>query len=163
LVKSYRKNIEKILIMLTKTIYNKKIKELVANFPDSKNWHTAENRWLYHDQAIKWVKELKPNTILEIGGLGIKIKEDSKSLDNGSWKVKYKIDYEQDVRNLNIPYFDCIIALRVLHHYPNEFKSIFSYLRSKCKYLIISLPSGFSVEKPDEITNCNDSNIYLWK
>ena len=148
---------------MEKEDYIKITQKLTEDFPESKNWSTAENRWLYHAQAIEWLKELNPQTILEIGGLGIKLRADSKTLDNGSWKVKYEVDYKQDVRKLDIPEFDCIVALRVLHHYPKEFTQIFNYLKSKCQYLIIALPKEFPVEGYSEFKNCNDSNIYLWK
>lgn len=149
--------------MLNKKQYDKKIKELVRDYPESKNWATGENRWLYHEQAIKWLKELDPKTVLEIGALGVKLREDSKTLDNGSWKVGYEVDYKQDVRKLDIPYFDCIVALRVLHHYPESFNMIFTYLKEQCEILILALPKEFPVKGYSEMKECNDSNIYLWK
>ena len=149
--------------MLTKQQYDKRIKELCEKFPESRNWATAENRWLYHEQAIKWLEQLKPETILEIGALGIKLREDSKTLDNKSWKVEYEVDYVQDVCNLDIPEFDCIVALRVLHHCPDDFERILKELKAKSKYLIIALPKEFPVEGYKEMKRCNDSNIYLWK
>jgi hypothetical protein len=149
--------------MLTKKHYFQRTAELTKNFPDSKNWQTAENRWPYHAQAIKWLKQLKPKSVLEIGSLGVKLREDSKTLDNGSWKVEYELDYKQDVRELNIPRFDCIVALRVLHHYPDDFLRIFSDLRAKCECLILALPKEMEVPEPSEQATFNDTTIYLWK
>jgi hypothetical protein len=148
---------------LTKAEYTKKVKEITANF-QTRNWLNYENRWLYHEQAVEWLKQLQPETILEIGSLGVKLREDSKVLDNGSWKCEYPIDFNQDVRELNISRFDCIVALRVLHHYPEDFERIFNYLKSKCNYLIIALPKKFKLtEPPTETKECKSTNIYLWK
>lgn len=148
--------------MITKEQYTKQVNEISKNYPTT-NWDNFEDRWLYHEQTIKWLEGLKPKTVLEIGGLGIKIREDSKTLDNGKWKIDHNVDYLQDVKELDIPDFDCIIALRVLHHVPEDFERVLGELLNKSKHLMVALPKDFPVKGYSEAVRCKDSTVYLWK
>ncbi len=151
--------------MITKQQFYKKTQEMNKNFT-TKNWHDFEQRWLYHKQAIKWIKALQPKTILEIGGLGVKLDDKSDTLDyeRSGWRVDSDWTYNQNINGeLDIPHYDLIVALRVYHH-SCDFDKNFKEVKKHCDNLILALPKEYPLtEKPDEMVECGNTNIYLWK
>ena len=128
--------------MLTKEQYIQAVKGL------HENWKNYEERWKYHKEAIEWLKLLKPKTILEIGGLGVKLKEDSTTLDfNERWKIDQKPNIIHDIREIPWPInkFDCIVALEVFHH--TDIEKTFKEAKKKCNILILALPDKFDISK----------------
>jgi len=151
--------------MITKEQFLKQTSQINKNFK-TRNWINNEDRWLYHEQSIKWIEELKPSKILEIGGLGIKLHENSDTLDyeKSGWLVNKDWTYNQDINEeLDIPHYDMIIALRVYHH-SKDFNKNFKEVRKHCDALILALPKEFPIIEPaTQTVECKDSNIYLWK
>lgn len=149
---------------LTKKDYLTKTDDINKNFP-TKNWKDNDVRWLYHKKAIEWIKELKPKTILEIGGLGVKLTDKSDTADyvKSGWSIDSEIQYQQDINEKwELNDYDMIVALRVLHH-AKDFKFSFNELRKHCNYLILALPKEMKVPTYDDYQECLNSNIYLWK
>jgi len=147
---------------LTKAEYKKSVKGLHTN------WDNYEDRWLYHRQAIKWLKELKPEKVLEIGGLGIKLREDSDTLDfDKRWHIEKKCTYNKDIREIpwGISKYDCIVALRVFHH--TDIKKTFTEAKKHAPIIILALPSNFNISELPELDETikfkPGSTIYLWK
>jgi SAM-dependent methyltransferase len=84
------------------------------------NWDHAEQRWRYHKKAVDMLIKMKPNTILEAGSLGIKLCEQSETIDysESGWESFYTPTYDHDLKELPWPVktYDVFVALRVFHH-----------------------------------------------
>jgi hypothetical protein len=149
---------------LTQEQFNQKAEFINANFK-TKNYRNYKDRWLYHRQAIDWIKELKPKTILEIGGLGMRLTNisDVMDYDKSGWAVDNAWTYNQDIDGeLDLPQYDLIVALRVYHH-SKDFEKSFNNIKKYCKHLILALPKEMLVTGYTSVIKCKDSNIYLWK
>lgn len=145
---------------------------------NNEHWQTADHRWEYHGRVVNMVRAIEFKTILEIGTMGVKIWDDSDTLDCEVYKEWRLIDRPTYIHDLEVlPYpiedkkYDITIALRVFHHIKEDLSLCLKELMRISSHVIWSLPSGFayefidSVKHKPHIIECDvfDTVILYWK
>lgn len=122
---------------------------------EGKHWQKEllEDRWNYHSRVVEILKNLnltKPETVLEMGTMGVTCVEGSQTidyLDNWNFKGK-KPTYIHDARVSPWPFedkqFEVFIALRVFQHLtPKQEDALIEAFRIS-KKLILVVPKNYS-------------------
>ena len=162
---------------ITKKQFEEKAQEI-----GGKHWATYEDRWEYYRKTIRLIKEfnLKPEQILEIGSVGIKLVEGSDELDfdaKAVWKT-FNPTYYHDLRVIPYPIkdkqYELVVALRVFHHLHGMQDKCFKEIFRITNNFIMAIPHSkynkqdviaWAGREPDEDLPCADTSthVYLWK
>jgi hypothetical protein len=162
-------------------ITKKKFEEKAQSI-GGKHWATYEDRWEYYQKTIKLIKELKlkPEEILEIGSVGIKLIDGSDELDYDAkpvWQT-FNPTYYHDLKSFPYPIKDkqykLVVALRVFHHLHGLQHKCFKEIFRITDNFIMAIPySKYNIKDviewagsdPDQISPCVDTSthIYFWK
>jgi len=135
------------------------------------NWRNYTGRWHYHQAAIDWLKQLEPESVLEVGSLGIRLTDRSETLDfNQRWKLdKPDIDYVHDMRDVPWPVgrYDVVVGLRSFHYCGDKLRAVFDEASRVGSTVILALPSDFDISSlpaPDERLDGlpTRTNLYRW-
>lgn len=109
----------------------------------SKNWERARQRWPYHQYVRDLLMRIDPQTILEAGSMGVKLCEESETIDysESGWKKFYTPTYDHDLHILPWPVgeYDVFVALRVFHHLIDKPKDYIDEMQRISDYAIIAL------------------------
>lgn len=134
-------------MLLTKEIFQNKIARFSSRFPGSSHWSHA--RWDYHEVAIEFLKKIEFRRVLEIGTMGVQVVSDSVTMDfsvNKDWPIESP-DIVHDCRSVPWPFqdleFDCIVALRVWHHF-GEFQAVaLNEAMRVSRWVILAVPESY--------------------
>jgi hypothetical protein len=121
-----------------------------ANARKDPQWKSYQERWVYHEQAIKIIEGLdiqNPEEVLEIGafGAGLVPGSDRMDLPDSPWPVaKKKGILWHDARVIPWPIpaakYSLVVALRVFHHLAPVQKECFAEARRIARYVLIECP-----------------------
>lgn len=134
---------------------------LANELNDGIHWSTMEPRWRYHSAAVDVLKENgidKNSKVLEIGTMGIKIFENSTTMNYiEKWDFPGKSpDIVHDIRNIPWPVknkaYDWAIALRVLQHVPGKQEECFNEMKRIAKNILIVVPPKYKLHNGKGIT-----------
>ena len=107
------------------------------------NWDRANQRWPYHKYVIDLLIPMNPKTILEAGSMGIKLCEQSETIDysESGWEAFYTPTYNHDLKELPWPVnrYDIFVALRVFHHLTDKPREYLDEMKRISKYTILAL------------------------
>jgi len=136
------------------------------------NWANHRQRWHYHQATIDWLKKIEPETVLEVGSLGIRLTDKSDTMDlNSRWRIEDPdIDFVHDMTEVPWPVgrYDAVVGLRSFHYCGDKFVSVFGEAMRVGWAVILALPDDFdisSLPKPtDQLEGLpTKTNLYLWK
>ena len=136
------------------------------------NWQNYRDRWGYHQATIEWLKEINPETILEVGSLGIRLTDRSETMDlNERWRIENPdIDYIHNMLDLPWPVgqYDVVVGLRSFHYCGDKLADVHSEALSHGRNVILALPRDFDISalpEPDRTIEGlpTNTNLYLWK
>lgn len=115
--------------------------------PHASHWNP--NRWVYHELAANCLSKINPQSVLEIGTMGIKVFDSSITMDYdvGAGWIADKPDVEHNAKEIPWPFlnrqFDCIIALRVFHHLHPKQRECFNEAKRVAKNVILVIPDSY--------------------
>lgn len=165
---------------MKKLILNKKkFLQSINNYYKNSYWKSIEGRWEYHKVAIDIVNLIKPTSVLEVGVRGVKIFDNSDTIDiEEEANPTYLYDISKTPYPINKKY-DIFIALRVFHHIEGNLKDCFKEIKRISDNIIVAVPADkriktkrkliswkdFTNEEPHLIKYCEmlDTNVYFWK
>ena len=136
------------------------------------NWQNYRERWRYHEATIEWLEELQPETVLEVGSLGIRLTDRSKTMDlNERWRLEDPdIDFVHDMREIPWPVgeYDVVVGLRSFHYCGDKLAAVHAEARRVGRAVILALPRNFDISplpEPDRTLEGlpTNTNLYLWK
>ena len=151
---------------LTEEEYNERVAGLHSN------WSNYQNRWHYHKLAIEWLKRLEPESVLEIGPLGIRLTDQSHTMDFGDrWDIdKSDVDFMHDMTQIPWPvgYYDVVVGLRSFHYCGDKLPEVFAEAMRVGRMVILALPHDFDISSlpvPDDKAERlpTNTNLYLWE
>jgi tRNA A-37 threonylcarbamoyl transferase component Bud32 len=144
----------------------------------NKNGDTFYKRWEYHATAISILHNLKPTSILEAGTMGIKLNENSDTIDldlsEKGWRLTYNPTYNHDLTkfpwaNITNKQYDCFVALRVFHHMKTNHRGYLEEMFRIANNVILALPQKVadiykSICKPtsETISSNSDTTIIFY-
>jgi len=137
-----------------------------------KNWENFRERWHYHQAAIDWLRDLKPESVLEVGSLGIRLTDRSDTMDlNERWRIAAPdIDFIHDMRDIPWPvgHYDVVVGLRSFHYCGDKLQSVFAEASRVGDSVILALPRDFDVSTlpvPRKTVEGlpTRTNLYLWR
>lgn len=112
--------------------------------------HWKKSRWEYHSVASAILQLVAPDSVLELGTMGIKLSESSDDMDfpvTDFWPVNSPT-YLHNAKVTPWPIcdksYDVFVALRVFHHlYPVQ-KQCFDEAKRISRGVLLSLPINYS-------------------
>ena len=118
-------------------------------------------RWSYHAEAVRMVKHVKPETVLEAGGNGVHIFKGSDDIDINKM-IEPVICH--DLREVPWPvtkHYDLFIALQVWEHLEGEQQKAFLEVMRISDRALLSFPYKWINEGPRHSNNDMDV-IRFW-
>lgn len=164
-------------LFLTKEKYHKlaniEKEKNYKHWEDNINGDTIETREEYHLKAAEILKSIKPKKVLEAGTMGVKLYENSDTIDydlpNSGWTLTYTPTYNHNLKNLPWPIkdnqYNIFVALRVFHHFSNSLIYFNEMLRI-ASYVLLALPQK-NIAEYKKITNpvleyvCSNSDTVI--
>jgi hypothetical protein len=147
---------------LTEEAYSQKVEGLHVN------WQNYQERWPYHAKAIEWLKKLEPESVLEIGSLGVRLTDKSQAMDfDERWKIdRSDVEFIHDMREIPWPvgHYDVVVGLRCFHYCGDKLVEVFDEARRVGANLILALPHDFDLSPlppPDETSERLRSNTVV--
>lgn len=137
----------------------------------SKNWERARQRWPYHKFVRDMLIRINPDIILEAGSMGVKLCEQSETIDysESGWEKFYTPTYDHDLRELPWPVgkYDVFVALRVFHHLIDKPGDYIHEMQRISKMAIIALNEPAykiynKARKPDNIKQIGGTIILTY-
>lgn len=104
---------------------------------------SAQKRWVYMCEAIKYMKKINASVICEAGSMGLLLNDDSFHIDISSQYLLNSKGIKHDLNVTPYPfpdkYFDCFVALQVWEHLTEQ-SLAFREVSRISKSIILSFP-----------------------
>lgn len=157
-----------------KFLTKEKFFKLKEQYKNDIHWKSNVERWEYHEKVVNLLKDIDFKTVLEAGTVGVKIYEDSDTIDldkpHSSWKQYIEPTYKQNLKN--IPWcvdnnkYDVFIALRVFQYLTDKPKEYIDEMFRVSKHVILALPKHSvnffkNIKKPDLEMTCDTSDTVI--
>jgi hypothetical protein len=131
-----------------------------------KYWKGQESRWNYLSSVVNMAKEITPESILELGSMGVSIADVSHTMDIVPIPgINYLFNATETPWPISDKVYDIFIALQVFEHLDDKRilqRKVFDEAARVAKNIIISVPFMWKKTRLKNHIGINDKTVLCW-